>query len=191
MHIRCKLFVSHIRLHREHYRFRKRKTIIHSYFYYHTFIPPTEIFSVISVSIIYHSFIFYAIFFHKKFHQMYSSCILIKLPVLNLSFRSNKKWVPTPTPIYTDFVSSVLVPAPSLVSALISPRSSCPYFSIIRARKSTHHSNAVFCSMSPSFQITIFHKFLNPIDIFSPKTNNNDRNRNTCHRKYCPLTGSV
>ena len=82
MHIRCKLFVSHIRLHREHYRFRKRKTIIHSYFYYHIFIPPTEIFSVISVSIIYHSFIFYAIFFHKKFtkcirHVHSSSCLCL------------------------------------------------------------------------------------------------------------------
>ena len=95
---------------------------------------------------------------------MYSSCTLIKLPVLNLSFHSNKKWVPTPTPIYTDFVSSVLVPSPSLVSTLISSRISCPYFSIMRARKSTYHSNAVFCSMIPSFQITIFHKFLNPID---------------------------
>ena len=99
MHIRCKLFVSHIRLHREHYRFRKRKTIIHSYFYYHIFIPPTEIFSVISVSIIYHSFIFYAIFFHKKFikcirHVHSSSCLCLICrftPIKNEVRRPNKE----------------------------------------------------------------------------------------------------
>ena len=38
------------------------------------------------------------------------------------------------------------------------------------------------------YSIPVFHKFSISIDIFSSQTYNNDRDRNTCHRKYCPLT---
>ena len=45
-----------------------------------------------------------------------------------------------------------------------------------------------FYHLFQPYSIPDFRKFLNQVDIFSPKTYNDDRNRKTCHRKYCPPT---